>query len=116
MTFYEYLCEFTAAYREHFSDPAPLREAACLAVQARYEFLPAEPGDLLMGRKRVLPVGFLNEPLLGRSVSWFVDRARAAQALEADGASEEERHHAEERRTPHQHGRAPHPRRGQHHV
>ena len=96
MTFYEYLCEFTAAYREHFSDPAPLREAACLAVQARYEFLPAEPGDLLMGRKRVLPVGFLNEPLLGRSVSWFVDRARAAQALEADGASEEERHHAEE--------------------
>ena len=90
MTFYQYLKEFTETYRAHQSDDVSLREAYCIAVQSRYEFLPMQPGEPLAGRKRVLPVGYSNEPLLGRSVCWFVDRARAMQALESDGASEAE--------------------------
>lgn len=90
MTFYQYLKTFTETYRAHESDDVSLREAYCIAVQSRYEFLPMQRGELLAGRKRVIPVGFSNEPLLGRSVSWFVDRVRAMQALENDGASEAE--------------------------
>ena len=88
MTFYEYLTEFTRVYRENTDAPAALREARCLAVQSRYEFAPMEEGDLLAGRKRVVNVGFSNEPLLGRSVSWFVDEDRALLQLEAEGADE----------------------------
>ena len=90
MTFYSYLKEFTETYQRHQTEDVSLREAYCIAVQSRYEFVPMQPEDLLAGRKRVLPVGFSNEPLLGRSVSWFYDEPRAMQALEADGASEEE--------------------------
>ena len=90
MTFYQYLKTFTETYRAHESDDVSLREGYCIAVQSRYEFLPMQRGELLAGRKRVIPVGFSNEPLLGRSVSWFVDRVRAMQALENDGASEAE--------------------------
>lgn len=90
MTFYSYLKEFTETYQAHYRDDPALREAYCTRVQSRYEFLPLRPGDLLAGRKRVLPVGFLNEPLLGRSVSWFCDLPRAKEALAADGASEAE--------------------------
>jgi len=88
MTFYEYLTEFTRVYRENMDAPAALREAKCLAVQSRYEFLPMEEGDLLAGRKRVVNVGFSNEPLLGRSVSWFLDEDRAMLQLEEEGADE----------------------------
>ncbi len=90
MTFYTYLKTFTETYRIHQNDDVSLREAACIEVQSRYEFLPIQPGELLAGRKRVLPVGFSNEPLLGRSVCWFVDRPRAMQQLISDGASEAE--------------------------
>lgn len=90
MTFYEYLKAFTETYRAHIHDDVSLREAYCIAVQSRYEFLPLQAGEPLAGRKRVLPVGFLNEPLLGRSVCWFVDEGRAMLALEDDGATEAE--------------------------
>ncbi|MBQ6078596.1 MAG: pyruvate formate-lyase [Clostridia bacterium] len=95
MTFYTYLKTFTETYRIHQNDDVSLREAACIEVQSRYEFLPIQPGELLAGRKRVLPVGFSNEPLLGRSVCWFVDRPRAMQQLISDGASEAEIEDAE---------------------
>lgn len=95
MTFYTYLKTFTETYRIHQNDDVSLREAACIEVQSRYEFLPIQPGELLAGRKRVLPVGFSNEPLLGRSVCWFVDRPRAMQELISDGASEAEIEDAE---------------------
>lgn len=88
MTFYEYLTEFTRVYRENMDAPAAIREARCLAVQSRYEFIPMEEGDLLAGRKRVVNVGFSNEPLLGRSVSWFLDEDRALLQLEEEGADE----------------------------
>ncbi|MBQ9188024.1 MAG: pyruvate formate-lyase [Clostridia bacterium] len=94
MTFYEYLKAFTETYRAHIHDDVSLREAYCVAVQSRYEFLPLQAGEPLAGRKRVLPVGFLNEPLLGRSVCWFVDEGRAMLALENDGATEAEIEHA----------------------
>lgn len=90
MTFYEYITEFTRVYRENFSAPVAVREAKCLAVQSRYEFAPMEPGDLLAGRKRVVPVGFSNEPLLGRSVGWFYDEFRTLEALKAENATEEQ--------------------------
>ena len=95
MTFYQYLKEFTEVYQTHFHDDVSLREAYCIEVQSRYAFLPIREGEKLAGRMRVLPVGFSNEPLLGRSVSWFVDRARARQALEAEGACEAEIREAE---------------------
>lgn len=94
MTFYDYLCSFTACYQAHFNDPIPLREAYCLDIQHKYEFLPMEEGDLLAGRKRVLPVGFSNEPLLGRSVGWFYDIPRAEEALAAENATQAQRAHA----------------------
>lgn len=90
MTFYNYLKEFTDTYKAHMNDPVALREAYCIEVQSRYEFVPVQNGDLLAGRKRVLPVGFQNEPLLGRSVSWFYDIPRAKEALEAEHATEEQ--------------------------
>ena len=90
MTFYQYLKEFTETYLAHRDDPCALREAYCVEVMSRYEFLPMEQGDLLAGRKRVMPVGFSNEPLLGRSVGWFYDVPRAMEALQTDGASPEE--------------------------
>ncbi len=90
MTFFEYLKAFTKAYQEHSGDGPALREAACCRVMSRYEFLPMEPEDRIAGRKRILPVGFSNEPLLGRSVSWFYDTGRAMEALEAEHATEEQ--------------------------
>lgn len=90
MTFYEYITEFTRVYRENMASPVALREARCLAVQSRYEFAPMEEGDLLAGRKRVVPVGFSNEPLLGRSVSWFYDEFRSMEALKAENATPEQ--------------------------
>lgn len=90
MTFYAYLKEFTDTYKKHFHDNPALREAYCVEVMSRYEYLPMEAGDLLAGRKRILAVGFSNEPLLGRSVSWFCDEARAMEALAADGATPEQ--------------------------
>ncbi len=90
MTFYQYLKEFTDTYRAHIDDHCALREAYCVEVMSRYEFQPMQEGDLLAGRMRVMPVGFSNEPLLGRSVCWFYDVPRAMEALTADGASPEE--------------------------
>lgn len=90
MTFFEYLTKLTKTYQTHqFADPA-LREAYCIQVMSQYQFLPMQKGDLLAGRMRILPVGFSNEPLLGRSVSWFYDEARAMEALQQDGATPEE--------------------------
>ncbi len=96
MTFYDYLCAFTDCYRTHYDDPIPLREAYCLQVQHAYEFLPVQEQDILAGRKRILPVGFSNEPLLGRSVGWFVDIPRAMEALTAEHADVAQVHHAQE--------------------
>lgn len=90
MTFYTYLTEFTNTYKAHFEDDPALREAYCVEVMSRYQFLPMEQEDLIAGRKRVIPVGFSNEPLLGRSVSWFYDEARTMEALEAENATAEQ--------------------------
>lgn len=90
MTFYEYILELTRVYQAHISSPVPIREAMCIAVQTRYEFMPMKPGDLLAGRKRVVPVGFSNEPLLGRSVCWFVDEGRSMDALATENATPEQ--------------------------
>lgn len=90
MTFYEYIKELTEAYRAHQTDSPAMREAVCVEVMSRYTFAPLEELDWVAGRKRVLPVGFSNEPLLGRSVGWFYDEARALEALEEDGATAEQ--------------------------
>ncbi len=90
MTFYEYITELTKTYRAYEKMSPALREAACIEVQSRYEFLPLDKEELLAGRKRILPVGFSNEPLLGRSVGWFYDEERFLQALEAESATEEQ--------------------------
>ncbi len=90
MTFYEYVTEFTRVYQENMEESAAMREARCVEVMSRYVFLPMQAGECVAGRKRVLPVGFSNEPLLGRSVGYFYDEPRAMEALQADGASEEQ--------------------------
>ncbi len=86
MTFYEYIKEFTEVYRSCGEESSAVREAKCVEVMSRYMFLPVKPEDTLAGRLRILPVGFSNEPLLGRSVGFFHDEARAWEALEAEGA------------------------------
>lgn len=86
MTFYEYIREFTKVYKECEKESAAVREARCVEVMSRYMFLPAESEDTVAGRLKILPVGFSNEPLLGRSVGFFYDEARALEALEAEGA------------------------------
>lgn len=90
MTFYSYIKELTEVYHRYEGSSPAMREAACIRVMSRYEFVPLQDGDLLAGRKRVVPVGFSNEPLLGRSVCWFFDRVRAHEALEAENASREQ--------------------------
>lgn len=87
MTFYDYIKELTKVYQANADRSPAMREAKCIAVTSRFEFTPIQDGDLLAGRKQVVPVGFSNEPLLGRSVCWFYDRVRAAEALEAEGAT-----------------------------
>lgn len=87
MTFFEYLKAFTQTYKAYQNEDKGLREAMCLSVMAQYEFLPLQEDDLIAGRLRILPVGYLNEPLLGRSVSWFYDEPRAMEALEKEGAT-----------------------------
>lgn len=91
MTFYEYVTEFTRVYRENITKSAAMREARCVEVMSRYEFLPLEEKESLAGRMKVVPVGFSNEPLLGRSVGYFYDELRAMQALEEEGATEEQK-------------------------
>lgn len=90
MTFYEYIKEFTQVYKENENNSAAIREARCVEVMSRYGFLPMEEGELLAGKMKVFPVGFSNEPLLGRSVGYFYDEVRAMEALEAEGAGEEQ--------------------------
>lgn len=90
MTFYEYVTDLTRAYQAYAGENPALREAACIQVMSRYEFLPLEEADLLAGRKRILPVGFSNDPLLGRSVGWFYDEERFLGALMEEGASPEQ--------------------------
>lgn len=90
MTFFEYLTKLTQTYQAHQGDDPALREAYCVQVMSQYQFLPMQEGDLLAGRMRILPVGFSNEPLLGRSVSWFYDEARSMETLQQDGATPEE--------------------------
>lgn len=96
MTFYEYLEELTKAYQTHENDGPSIREAACIEVMSRYAFIPMEQRDKIAGRQRVVPVGFSNEPLLGRSVCWFYDDARAAEALESEGATAAQKAGAQE--------------------
>lgn len=91
MTFYSYIKELTRVYQDSENCSPAIREARCVQVMSRFEFMPILDGDLLAGRKRVVPVGFSNEPLLGRSVCWFYDRVRAAEALEAEGATDEQK-------------------------
>ena len=56
MTFYEYIKEFTKVYRECGEKSPAVREARCVEVMSRYMFLPAEPGDRVAGRLRILPL------------------------------------------------------------
>ncbi len=90
MTFYEYVTEFTKVYKENQEESAAIREARCVEVMSRYAFLPLRQEECVAGRMRVLPVGFSNEPLLGRSVGYFYDEVRAMEALQAEGATEEQ--------------------------
>lgn len=73
LTDYEYVLAFTAAYQETEQAPIALREARCLAVAARYLYLPPQQGDRLCGRLAIAPVGFSSEPLLARSVGFYWD-------------------------------------------
>lgn len=73
LTDYEYITSFTRAYQETAQAPIALREARCLAVAARYLYLPPQKGDLLCGRLAVAPLGLSSEPLLARSVGFYWD-------------------------------------------
>lgn len=73
LTDYEYVTSFTQAYRETAQAPIALREARCLAVAARYLYLPPQKGDLFCGRLAIAPLGFSSEPLLARSVGFYWD-------------------------------------------
>lgn len=88
MTFYEYIKEFTEVYKENRKESAAIREARCVEVMSRYEFLPIGRDECVAGKLKIVPVGFSNEPLLGRSVGYFYDEARAMEALEKEGADE----------------------------
>lgn len=84
LSFFEYIVTFTKTYQENAQNPIAIREAECLKVMSEYQFLPMEEGDLLVGRKRIVEVGFSNEPLLGRSVGYFYDEVRSNEALERE--------------------------------
>ena len=64
LTDYEYITSFTRAYQETAQAPIALREARCLAVAARYLYLPPQKGDLLCGRLAVAPLGLSSDCLL----------------------------------------------------
>lgn len=79
---YEYITRFTRTYQEHHDDPIAIREAYCLEETADSLYLPLEEDDLLAGRVRIAEVGFSSEPLLGRSVAFYYDPLRFAEAME----------------------------------
>jgi hypothetical protein len=90
LSFYEYITTFTKTYQDNKSNHIAVREAECLKVMSRYQFLPMKNGDLLAGRKRVVEVGFLSEPLLGRSVGFFYDELRSKEAMEREHCTPEQ--------------------------
>ena len=93
LTDYEYITSFTRAYQETAQAPIALREARCLAVAARYLYLPPQKGDLLCGRLAVAPLGLSSEPLLARSVGFYWDPkllAAMADSPEYPPAQQEE--------------------------
>jgi len=87
ISFYEYVTEFTRAYQDNKDKHIAIREAECIKVMSRYQFLPMQEEDLLAGRKRIVEIGFSNEPLLGRSVGFFYDIERARQAYERENCT-----------------------------
>lgn len=88
---YHYITRFTHVYQEHREDPIAIREAYCLDVIARSLYLPLEPEDLLAGRVRIAEVGFSSEPLLGRSVAYYYDEQRFAEAMASPNLTESQR-------------------------
>ncbi|TAH74843.1 MAG: pyruvate formate-lyase [Anaerolineaceae bacterium] len=96
LSFYEYITKFTNAFLDNEKNHKAIREAECLKVMSEYEFIPMEEGDLLAGRKRIIELGFSNEPLLGRSVGYFYDIERAEQAWERDNCTPEQILHINE--------------------
>jgi len=91
ITFYEYATEFTNTYKKYKDGHIAVREAECLKVMDKYQFLPIEDGDLIAGRKRILELGFSNEPLLGRSVGFFYDEERLLQSADKEGLDESQK-------------------------
>lgn len=91
LSFYEYAVLFTETYKANKMSPPPIREAECIKVMSRYQFLPIKENDLFAGRKRVVEIGFSNEPLLGRSVGFFYDTQRAYEAADREGFTKEQR-------------------------
>lgn len=91
LSFYEYMIFFTETYVKYKEEPAVIREAECIKVMSRYQFLPMEEGDLIAGRKRVIELGYSNEPLLGRSVGFFYDTERALIAADREGLFDSQR-------------------------
>jgi pyruvate-formate lyase len=93
LSFYEYITKFTKTYQENKNSPIAIREAKCIEVMSEYQFLPMEQEDLLAGRKRIVEVGFSNEPLLGRSVGYFYDEQRSAEAMAREHCTQEQMEH-----------------------
>lgn len=87
---YNYIKNFTETFQKFETVDINLREAACIEVMSHYEFKEIEQEDLLAGRKRMLPVGFLSEPLHGRSVGFFYDKEVTEEYLKDEKASIEE--------------------------
>lgn len=90
LSFYEYINKFTDTYKQYRKSHIAIREAKCLEVMSEYQFMPMEENDLLVGRKRIVEVGFSNEPLLGRSVGFFYDEQRSIEAANKESCSSEQ--------------------------
>lgn len=96
LSFYDYITAFTKTYQENMHNHIAIREAKCLKVMSEYQFLPMREEDLLCGRKKVVEIGFSNEPLLGRSVGFFYDEMRSNDAMEREQCTPEQVQHINE--------------------
>ncbi|QBE97748.1 Choline trimethylamine-lyase [Blautia producta] len=85
-----YMKKFSELHRQYAGDICT-REAKCLELQVQHTMLPPRSGDLLVGRKTELPVGFTPQSSRN-SVGYYCDEQALLQISKKSDLTEEDKH------------------------
>jgi len=89
---YDFISNFTDAYRRHSVDEAERRELACLRLQFPFVLQPIKQGDLFAGRITHAPVGFA--PQMHSGFGYYVNEADFLQMIDSNDLSAVQKVHA----------------------